>query len=78
MVRMTARKKEIELEQASSVVAESVAERVIENTPEQWKQSIKECGDAETLTNILNDMPEALQMEPEFDELIGNTYDSFR
>jgi hypothetical protein len=73
---MTARKKEIELEQSANVVAESVAETIVENTPAQWQHSIKECGDAAALTDVLKGIPEALQIE--FDELIGNTYDSFR
>ncbi len=38
-----------------------------------WEQTIKECGDANTLTSLLNEMPEAAQME--FSQLIDEQYD---
>jgi len=41
-----------------------------------WERQIKECGDSDTLTALLNEMPEAIKSE--HDELINLQYDSFR
>jgi len=73
---MTARKTEITNQQKSNVVAEVVANKVTEEKPTNWEQSIKECGDPDTLTALLADMPESAQIE--LDELIGEQFDSFR
>lgn len=41
--------------------------------PFDWATAIKECGDADTLTALLDEMPEAAQME--FSQLIDAQYD---
>ncbi len=49
---------------------------VVTESPINWEQSIKECGDSETLTTLLADIPESVQIE--LDELINEKFDSFR
>lgn len=73
---MTARKKEITDQQQKNVVADVVAKTVSEEKPANWEQRIKECGDSSTLQELLNQMPESVQLE--LDELIGDQFDLFR
>ncbi|MDP1772754.1 MAG: RecT family recombinase [Methylobacter sp.] len=44
--------------------------------PNNWEHAIKECGDTETLTKLLADMPEADQLTHQ--DLIDNQFDSLR
>lgn len=73
---MSVRKAEIEGQNKSNIVAEVIAETVIERTSVEWKQSIKECGDKESLLRLRSEMPEQIQIE--FDELIDECLDTLR
>ena len=72
---MTERKKDIAAAQKANVVADVVAEKV-NDEPINWEQAIKECGDTETLTQLLSDMPEAEQLKHK--DLIDNQFDFIR
>ncbi len=61
---MKKRRTEIIAGRNASVVAETVATKVEEKNMDYWKQRIKECGDQETLSQLLkNEMPESVQIE---------------
>jgi hypothetical protein len=72
---MEARRDEITLSQKSNVVADVVAERVVE-TPVNWESSIKECGDYNSLNILLKDMPQEVQLE--YGDLIDEQSDFLR
>jgi phage recombination protein Bet len=67
---MSARKKQIETERTNNVIADVVSE------PVDWELGIKESGDSDTLSSLLDEMPEAVQLE--FGDLIDSKFDSFR
>lgn len=60
---MSDRKKEIIAEQQANVVAEVVAEKVIDKAEFDWEASIRSCGDDITLKSLLDEMPESAQIE---------------
>lgn len=64
---MTARRDEIN---AEKVVADIKAE------PVNWEHSIKECGDAASLQQLILEMPDDIQLE--YGTLIDEKFDSFR
>lgn len=68
MNRLTALKKQ----QAT----ESEPPKTTEPTMDDWKNRVLECGDAETLTQLLNDMPEAVKNQ--LAEAIDTHYDMMR
>jgi hypothetical protein len=72
---MSVRKKEILAQQQANVVAEVVAERVIDENPD-WPSRIKECGSVDTLNALLNEMPEAVQIE--LGDMIDEQFDFIR
>lgn len=51
-------------------------EKPVKEKSINWEQGIKECGSSDTLTALLADMPESVQIE--LDELINEQFDSFR
>ena len=73
---MTARKKEILLEQKSNVVADIVAGKVGPLSHADIADRIDECASSAELTQFLDSITEADQLE--HDLLIGEKYDSFR
>ena len=73
---MTLRKKEILLEQQSKVVADIIAEEVQPLSPDDIADRINECASSAELTEFLDSIAEADQLE--HDLLIGEKYDSFR
>ncbi len=73
---MAERKKEITSNQQANVVADVVAKKVVEPVNADWNQQIKECGDSATLTTLIESMPESEQLE--YDDVIGQQFDSFR
>jgi hypothetical protein len=73
---MVNRKAEIEAAQQASVVAEVVAERVVEEKQTDWPRAIKECGDVDTLNALLEGMPEETQIE--LGDLIDEHFDFLR
>jgi len=64
---MTARRDEIN---AEKVVADIKAE------PVNWEHSIKECGDAASLQQLILEMPDDIQLE--YGTMIDEKFDSFR
>lgn len=73
---MTARKKEIILEQQSNVVADIIAEKVEPLSHDDIADRINECASLTELTGFIDSITEAEQLE--HDLLIGEKYDSFR
>ena len=73
---MTTRKTEITNQQKANVVANVVAEKINEENPINWEQSIKECGDKAALDALMLDMPESVQIE--FGDVLDEKFDSFR
>lgn len=68
MNRLTALKKQKE--------TESEPPKATDPTMDDWKNRVLECGDAETLTQLLNDMPEAVKNQ--LAEAIDTHYDMMR